>query len=61
MLPTVNLYDQPCFETDKVDDVMVDRLLSPEPATFEVLAAQNAPQRTLRIGHVSAELACVCV
>jgi hypothetical protein len=61
MLPTINLYDQPPFEANEVDDVMVDRLLSPESMTLELPAAKQAPQSAFRISHVFAELPRVLV
>jgi hypothetical protein len=60
-LPTINLYDQPPFEANEVDDVMVDRLLSSESMTLELPAAKQAPQGAFRISHAFAELACVRV
>jgi hypothetical protein len=43
MLSAIDLYDQAGFETDKVNDVVIDGFLPPKPVTV-LSVSQYAPE-----------------
>ncbi len=44
MLPAVHFDDETFFQTDKIDDIPVDDVLSPKLVSREVTVTQNPPQ-----------------
>lgn len=49
VLVAVELNDQFCCWTEKIDDIRADWLLSPEAHAFDLLAAQAAPELLFRV------------
>jgi hypothetical protein len=58
MLAAVDFDNETMRKTDEVDDVSIDRLLTPELESLQLPASEQSPQRSLRIRHVAPEAAC---
>ena len=54
-MAAVNLYDQPCFKTNEIDDVWPNRLLSPEFQPVQPFVPEVGPQDSLRVGLLHTE------
>ena len=58
MLATVQFDDEPGLRACEVGDVRGDGVLAAEVQSVELTATQPAPEQTLGVGHVLAQLAC---
>jgi hypothetical protein len=50
MLPTVDLDDQPSFDTDEISDVTSKRILPPELESTQPPVAKAPPEPRFRVG-----------
>ena len=57
VMAAIDLDDEALLETDEVDDLGPDRMLSAEATCAEPTTAQLRPQNAFRVGHLFAELA----
>jgi len=57
VLPAIDLYNQACFETDEIDDIWPDRMLSPKLQPSDLALPQVSPERALRVRHLTTEVA----
>jgi len=55
VLPAIHLDDQPAFQTDKIDNIIAEPVLTSE-IVAERLVAQAAPQAPLGIGQVATQI-----
>ena len=58
VLAAVEFDDEFGFGAGEVSDEWADRMLTTEASPVDLPAAQTAPQQTLGVGHVLAQLAC---
>ena len=51
MLPTIDLYNQHLFQTDKIKDVIAKGMLAAKLETPDLSAAEDLPQSPFRSSH----------
>ena len=49
MLSPIDFYDQACADADEINDVLANRLLSPEAVVAEMPVAEVAPEATFGV------------
>lgn len=59
MLPAIELDYELLIQTDKIDNVLANRQLTPEFQVLQPLSSNVAPQHTLGVSRVPSEVFCV--
>jgi hypothetical protein len=59
MLATVQFNYQHPINADKIGDIRPNRMLAPKTASFQLPAAQRAPQDAFHVRHVATQRPCV--
>jgi hypothetical protein len=57
MLSTIDFDRELLLQTAEIQDVRLDRHLSPESISFQLIVADMAPKLLLRVGHFAAQSA----